>query len=274
MDNPFTKLDPVAKAYKSIKTQMPTLFATIGSHSAPRKNAGLSEDWKDDEKEINQHMRTSTKDWSVREPHEFAHNYVDTGSDEEQHIDKYTEGSTDLNYHLHKTKGNPTDPVFKHQAEKLDTVFKHKTSGDIHVYSGLHKDPGQHFKNKNDDHVTVHHPAFLSTSTSLPVARAFAAPEPSADQVETRNSGFVKPKNGQFRHVLKLHIPTGSRAVSVSGGKYDEKDIKYMEHEVLVQRGAHIKIHRQPTHVKAENMLVWHGELVGHSFTADGDKLD
>lgn len=308
MDNPFTKLDPVAKTYEKIKTVMPTLFATIGKHSEEKpkmptlfatigkhsqEKKRVAEavdlekdevpDWaKNDVYSPDGSFRSvwdSVKRPEVKDPHKNFPTHYGQYTDAASAIKQYAEGSSLLNSTLHKAKGNLDDsihPDLVRHTKSLDAAFGQKSHGDAVVYSGLHISPSEHFKTTSEVHTVFHHPAFLSASTSPRVADTFSRIQLDQNKFDTRNAGQIDA--AEHQHILRLHIPKGSRAISVSGGNHSRTGSNMDgEQEVLVQRGAHIKIHRTPTHLYEKHGIhtfLWHGELVGHSFTADGDKLD
>lgn len=304
MDNPFTKLEPVAKAYQAIKTKMPALFATIGQHSVesskdqPKmpslfatigKHSTAKSDNIHEEKDLatwemgsveRAHFTDLTRSAQekmaqkfVTAPHQHLKCHDEEGTAHEYNVHEYTRSSRRLNRALHTCGGDiySINPAHETEARRMTEACDFKSKKAITVYSGLHVNPQDHF-NDDDEHTTFHHPAFLSTTTCPGVASYFGEAHVPKPGTQLRG-GAVVHNPRPMSHILRLHVPKGSRAISVSGGKYiDGPENKYREQEVLIQRGAHIKIHKTPS--KFGDCLVWHGELVGHSYTQDSDKLD
>lgn len=173
-------------------------------------------------------------------------------------VRKYAMSSSDMNGVLHTLHGNTDRPVHgnvvnnnKKHIKALDEVLNNsKMHADTHVFTGLPHSPIKHFKDmkaKKGESITIHHPAYLSTSTSYETAKFFAS----------KPSEVTKP--GAEKHVLKLHIPQGTK-----GGSIRHLATFADENEVLLHRGHNIEIHPNPT-IDHDGTHVWHAKVVSHT---------
>jgi hypothetical protein len=210
-------------------------------------------------------------------------------------VDDYAEGSAQMNMALHRIhKGLDANRYHIDDAHNMDSVFSaaHPSKADRVVFTGLRRSPTHMFDQARDDtgkvpeHITMHHPAFLSTSSSSTVAHRFShgldtttSVHPSetfsTDHPGRNGSRFheMQSSGGQVRHMLMLHVPKGTSAISVNGGDSNSNHIanRSVEHEVILDRGHKIKIHHSPTYskpIKGEygdhsGIMIWHGEVVG-----------
>lgn len=189
---------------------------------------------------------------------------------EKETIADYTDYSAPMNNTLiHYHSGHSINQAYKPQIEKTSKILsKHKTTGDAVVYTGVKRSPARHFT-EGQDSVEVHHPAFISTSSAFEMAKGFSK---SMKHPANEKHGIHLDGNGEARHVLKLHIPEGTRAMSVKKHTFLPK-----EHEILLDRGHDIEIHHKPTvHVDKDGTKyhVWHAKVVGHSpANLDGEDL-
>lgn len=204
----------------------------------------------------------------------------------------YTSESSFLNKKLH-TKHDSSEeehkPLTKEQKENVHMLDKalssHKTHEDTIVYSGLKRSPHTLFKRKADgtkfvhrpNTVTVHHPAYLSTSTNFSGAVKFARSKGSVWNDTSHMTNEVPDEDKKFhgghkldgvvKHVLAIHVPAGTHAQSVRHISTVGRD----EQEVLIHRGHNLEIDHEPTIVEHENengkkkkVAVWHAKIVDH----------
>jgi hypothetical protein len=200
-------------------------------------------------------------------------------------VSEYTSDSTDINRSLfahHKTGQHPKDYddyVGKHRQmfvpsgniyhvhdhiKRLDDVMnKHKIAKDTHVFTGLSRPPMEHFKGNPNKNAKVHFPAYTSTSTNFHITPEFCKSTKSADEHKPLNTDARKPKNGQTKHILKIHVPKGTPGGSIRHiSRYED------ENEILLHRGMDMEIHHQPTlvnHPEYGHLTVWHARVVGHN---------
>jgi hypothetical protein len=243
------------KAYlKDDKKPKPSMETSMGSHSLPKEKKIVKED------------RDSRPNFDEGTPehHDHIHGKVAKENTsklsvgERNAIHHYTRGSLALNTALHKhhTKGTPlTDDEHEHATQLSNAMHKHKTSEDIHVYTGLKKSPVEHF-NAPKENAKVHLPAYTSTSSSQKTASNFASD--STHKNDKHHDVKHNPEWGA-QHILKLHVPKGTHAVSVKKRSEFEH-----EHEVTLDRGHDIEIHHTPEHL-GNNVYQWHGKIVGHT---------
>jgi hypothetical protein len=212
--------------------------------------------------------------------------------DSKEAVKEYTSDSTDINRSLfnhHKTGQHPKDYddyVGKHRQmfvpsgniyhvhdhiKRLDDVMNnHKIAKDTHVFTGVSRPPMEHFKGKTNKPVKVHFPAYTSTSTNFDVTPNFSKNAKSADEHKPLNTDAKKPKNGQTKHILKIHVPKGTPGGSVRHlSPYQEpENHSFEENEILLHRGLDMEIHHQPTlvnHPEHGHLTVWHARVVGHN---------
>lgn len=261
METVFGSHSVPKSARKDIETQ-------FGSHSKPKPvleekkffgDAGLLKD----QAAVKPHLLTPAQ-------HDHIHNKVapldfeKMSSNEQEAVHDYSDESRPINSTLHQhAKGHDVSTVNKQAYRKtighLDSVMRRRsTSEDMHVYTGLKHSPAKHFKKeegKVPEKKVVHLPAFTSTSTSVKSARGFA--EPTMHPNDERH-GITYSEDGEARHILKIHVPKGTPAMSLK-----EKSFAPEEHEVLLHRGMHIEVHHQPEHLSKDTFL-WHARVVGH----------
>lgn len=226
----------------------PSMETSFGSHSLEKKKPQSIDEAKleDDSDEHQNHVHEKvapehTKKMSV---------------DERNSLAKYTRGSTALNHALHQHhRFIPLDHDTKEHADHLTkAIGKHKTTEDTVLYTGIKHSPVKHFNHK-DEHAHVHLPAFTSTTTSRHQAHGFS------NDVKHNNDKHHGVEHGEFgaQHILKLHVPKGTSAVSVR-----KRSEFPTEHEVLLNRGHDIKIHPKPKHL-GNHVYQWDAHVVGHS---------
>lgn len=232
------------KSFKDFikSNQLPTLVTIFGSHSSP--NQKLKEDASAQQNKIGEHS-------SADEHKIHDNNKVETNNA----VRRYAMSSAEMNGVLHTLHGNTDKPAKaeainhnkKHIAALDDALKNSSIHSDTHVFTGLTHSPEKHFKDANTkkgESVVVHHPAYLSTSTSYDTAKFFAS----------------KPKNKtREKHVLKIEVPKGTKGGSIKHmASYPE------ENEVLLHRGHNIEIHPRPT-IDSDGTHVWHAKVVSHT---------
>ena len=233
------------KAFVKSKEQtVPVLVTVFGKHSQKRQEK-LKESLAV-EKEIGAH------------PEEIEHKIHDFNAVETSNaVRKYSMSSSEMNGVLHTLHGSTDKPVHgnminnhKKHIKALDDVLNNsKIHADTHVYTGLTHSPLIHFAKMNPkkgEGIVIHHPAYMSTSTSYESAKFFAG-RPSE-----------KNRPGE-KHVLKLHLPQGTR-----GGSIKHLSSFPDENEILLHRGHNIHIHPTPT-IDSDGTHVWHARVVSHT---------
>lgn len=141
----------------------------------------------------------------------------------------------------------------------MDSAHIHE---DTHVYTGLKDSPAKHFTGEGS--AKVHLPAYTSTSTQYRIAKNFTSGKPiSKEHLEKHspiNSDYKKnTKRSTADHVLKIHLPKGTKAGSVKHFATFEK-----ENEILLHRGHNIEIHPHPT-IDKDGTHVWHARIISHT---------
>lgn len=209
-----------------------------------------------------------------KDEHDYIHKIVapikTLKHHEKEEVIDYTDHSTPINHTLiHYHNGHSINQKIKPQIETLTkTIGRHSTTEDNHVYTGVKRSPARHFE-EGQQKVEVHHPAFISSSTSFELAKGFSE---SKSHEHNERHGVHLDQNGQARHVLKIHMPKGTQAMSVKKHTFNPG-----EHEVLLNRGHDLEIHHKPTlHIdkNGDKYHVWHAKIVGHSpANLDGEDL-
>lgn len=244
--------------------EVKTLQTQFGSHSIP----------KDDRVSIIQTVFGSHSQKGVKPvvesakvlPHPVHDEYAPLDVEslkpvEGKALKKYSDDSTVLNGMLHSNKKDRmiTKTRFGDEVnttKHLDNVLnRHKTKEDFVVYSGVKQSPAEHFKNGPRKMGIAHNPAFTSTSTDYVTAHGFA----------NKTSHFNDDEHGMeegklYEHVLKIHVPKGSHAISMR-----KKSFLPEEDEVLIHRGYNISIHPKPE-IDPGNPTtrIWNAHLTTH----------
>ena len=242
---------------KNKKQPYPTMETSFGSHSLPNKK-------KVDEATVKKPKLHEEPEPTIVE-HEAMHSAAampkeKLSPNEGEAINDYTDESRGLNGTLHKhAKGfdinTPSNTSNKKTIGSLDNALRRQsTSSDMTLYTGLKSSPSKYFKDrKSKAPVTVHLPAFTSTSTSPKTAQGFA--EGTSD-LRDEDHGI---EDGGGSHFLKIHAPKGTKAGSVKAHSFVPE-----ENEILLHRGHDIEIHHTPTKM-ANDMYMWHGTIKSHS---------
>lgn len=198
----------------------------------------------------------------------------------------YTAGSSSLNDFLHKhyngknTKNSQPLKNIK-RVKGMDSVLDNASlSKDTHVFTGLPQGPHELFKRhgiEKGENLKVHLPAYTSTSTEYSRAKKFASDgydrsnkfgdhmpvdhsvhEP-LNELNEKQLKKIKSNSIDQKHVLKIHLPKGTKAGSVKHfSQYSH------ENEILLHRGHNLEIHHRPT-VDPDGTHIWHARIIGHS---------
>lgn len=243
-------------------TDLPLLQTSFGTHSKSNKTKKkvVEESAKDLSKADH---KDQTENHSLREEDKI---HEENEIPEHKSVFKYTEGSKAINKTLHNIHTGGKEIVDRQNIRELDGVLdKHKIKHDTHVFTGMRRDPRTFWEGKDRSKpITTHHPAYISTSTNFKEAHLFAEPDSndnhSEDHHKPLNHDAPKlDKDSIIEHVMKLHLPAGTRAGSIR----DQSDHPH-ENEVLVHRGHDIEIHPRPT-IHPDGTHVWHARVVGHN---------
>lgn len=237
--------------------QMPFLETVFGKHSQEKKEPVLQttfgkhsqEKLKEEAENKDIGVHSNADEYKIHE-----HNRVESNNAAR----KYAMSSAEMNGTLHTLHGGTAKPVSdstinnnkKHIKDLDDVLNKSKIHADTHVFTGLPHSPEKHFKEMNakkGESITIHHPAYLSTTTDYDTAKFFAS-----------RPGTNKAGTGE-KHVLKIHLPQGTKGGSIKHlASFPE------ENEVLLHRGHNIEIHPHPT-IDKDGTHVWHAKVVSHT---------
>ena len=262
-------METVFGSHSQPKTE--TMTTSFGSHSKP-KNVNEDKEGFELEKKPKdapayaKHKLTPEQDDHIHT--KVAPLHADKISDmEKEAVHDYSDESRPLNSMLHRhAKGmdisTKNSESYKKTVKHLDNALgRHKTTEDMHVYTGLQYSPSKHFKKvdgKVPERQNVSLPSFVSTSSSVKSARAF-----SQDTMHPNDErhGIEHEEGGEARHVLKIHVPKGSHAMSLRDHSFVPE-----EKEVLLHRGHDIEIHHKPEKLDHSTYL-WHAKIVAHNVT-------
>ena len=260
-----------------------TMETSFGSHSEPKdKKEKLSEDYKslfDKPTTLSgkpkptlydKHIPSATEDAHIHEKVAPFDKDKMSGMERES-VDDYTDESRSVNSMLHRhSKGHDistsNSTAYRKTVKHLDNLLgRRKTTEDMHVYTGIKYSPAKHFKKvdgKVPESKVVNLPAFTSTSSSVKCARPFSS---ETMHPNDERHGITYPESGEVRHILKIHVPKGSSAMSLKAASFCPE-----EKEVVLHRGHDIEIHHKPEQLDKDTYL-WHAKVVGHK-VADLDK--
>jgi hypothetical protein len=253
-------------------SKLPLIQTVFGSHSKPAKKqkivfkhgqddlSTMHESAKDLSKEDH---RGQTEIHSAKDENKI---HSDNKTKENNALFRYTEGSRIVNkslYNLHAKKQKPSNADHIKQIDQA--LNSEKIKHDTHVFTGLSRDPREHWsKNNKNKPVVVHHPAYISTSTKYSEAHFFAEPDLNDHHSEEHHKPLNHDapkldKDSMVQHVLKIHVPAGTH-----GGSVSHQSEHPHENEILLHRGHDIEIHHQPT-IHPDGTHVWHGRIVNHN---------
>lgn len=239
------------------KHKIPSIETSFGSHS---KKKTLSEDVSP----VIKSHELSRAEQEEAHLHTAPIHDDKLNADEKEAVSDYTDNSTPLNGMLHDhDKGRDISrkehDASKNTATHLDSALdKHKTTADMHVFTGIKFSPAKHFKKvagKIPTTQKLHMPAYTSTSTKLGVASGFS--DLTSHPNDERHG--VNSEDDEKKHVLKIHVPAGSHAMSVRSHSFVEG-----ENEILLHRGHTIEVHHEPTRYD-HNTFIWHAKVVDHN---------
>ena len=178
-------------------------------------------------------------------------------------LENYSTSSTDINNSLHTRKVSPSA---KKQINSIDrSMDRASIDKDTHVFTGLKDSPAKHFVGlKSGETAKVHLPAYTSTSTRYKIASNFTHARP-ATQAERQTHTPLNSDHKDYKkyktleHVLKIHLPKGTKAGSIRHfASHDTED------EILLHRGHNIEIHPHPT-VDEFGNHTWHARIISHT---------
>lgn len=242
------------KAYLKDKkhTKYPTLETVFGSHSYNPNEL---------QEELNKVDIPEYSDAMTERVHKVVApiNVSSLSKPEYDSVKAYTNGSFMVNDFLHQTaSGKKIDePRTLDNIKNIDSALdKHPTNVATSVFTGLRHSPTKSFPvigTENPESTIVHLPAYTSTSTSYGAARNFARP---VEHENDKNFGIAP---GKHMHILKLHLPKGTPAMSVMGHTHFQN-----EKEILVGRGHNVKINTKPE-INSDGVHIWHGTIVSRT---------
>lgn len=131
-----------------------------------------------------------------------------------------------------------------------NAIGKHKTKQDMYLYRGIYRKQVDellnHMKTNSVNPKILHDHGFGGFSLNHWSTKAFA---------ET----MVNKKNmKKYTHVLKVHVPEGSRGVHM----YPITRIFKIEQEFLLDKDHKIAVHPKPTFDNKKGLVTWHGNLI------------
>lgn len=198
-------------------------------------------------------------------------NYPDKGHEEIKRAHSYTRDSTMMNDFLKTHYKHPEEDARPHEfgtaghelAEMDSFINSHVAPRDFHVFSGVTKSPVDYHNPQDHDKPFLGHlPHYTSTSTNYHEALSFASPFVSSrppENLANSNQGAF-PSSDRVKHVLKISVPKGTKAVSMRPiSEHPTED------EILLHRGHNIEIHPHPTFDPEHNAYVWHSKIVSHT---------
>ena len=240
----------------SRKNKVPSIETSFGSHSNKKSLTEKTEPQDRHEPTLAQHTDLHTETAPL--------NSSKLSSDETEAVTDYTDNSTPINGMLHRHASGHTisDHAKQHYgntATHLDSALeKHETTAPMHVYTGIKFSPAKHFK-KVDGKVPqtkqMHMPAFTSTSTSLETAKGFS--DLTSHPNDDRHG--VDSETDERKHVLRIHVPAGSHAMSLMKHSFVPG-----EREILLHRGHTIEVHHMPEKVD-DHTFLWHAKVISHT---------
>lgn len=207
----------------------------------------------------------------TKEEHAEVHKLapVPKGLNQNEHesLQRYSDDSKDINlslinYHNGHSWRQSHNDYLSHLDKALE---KTKTTKDTTLYSGIKWSPSTHLVNKpeNATHVDIHLPAFTSTSSSLNQAVGFAEPQmPHRDDEKNDVMGHEALGSHRVRHVLRIHVPKGTHAMSMLKHTFAP-----IEKEVLLHRGHEIQMSVKPQRHFDRNgdpVNIWDAHITGH----------
>ena len=234
--------------------KLPAMETSMGKHSQ-EKQVKVSEDIEDHvlDREDQNHLHEKV-----------APLHADISKDEIHSVEKYTDNSRRLNSTLHniyqgkaKSTISDVDSHVDHANVLGGMLNKHKTTEDMHVFTGINHSPASHFHGDSEhaEHTTVHLPAFTSTSSSAKTALGFSE---NTHHESDHKHGINSDSESKTVHLLKIHVPKGTHAASL-------KRVSLMggENEILLHRAHNLQIDRHPQKID-HGIYMWHAKIVSH----------
>ena len=247
------------------QSPLPTLKTVFGTHSKIETNRDLDESSK---------IPKTAKDQIGNDNHDIHKTDPLSKSDV---VAGYSESSHHLNDFLHKSHHGTKTKYSQYNRKTVNDLDKEldraRLSKDTHVYTGLPQGPHELFKAHKvepGENIKVHLPAYTSSSTSYRIAKKFATGMsershkfgkyiPVNHKVHEPLNKLDEPINDNGKHVLKIHLPKGTKAGSIRS----QSSYKH-ENEVLLHRGHELEIHHRPT-VEPDGTHIWHARVIKHN---------
>lgn len=244
---------------------LPTLKTVFGTLSKIETNRDLDESSKTPKSAKDQ---IGNGDHDIHKTDSLRKSDVVTG---------YSDSSHEINDFLHKShRGTKTKDSRLHRKTVNDLdkeLDRARLSKDTHVYTGLPQGPHELFKAHEvepGENIKVHLPAYTSSSTHYITAKKFAVGKsershkfgkhiPVNHEVHKPLNKLNDPYEDNGKHVLKIHLPKGTKAGSIRS----QSDFKH-ENEVLLHRGHELEIHHRPT-VEPDGTHIWHARVIKHN---------
>lgn len=192
--------------------------------------------------------------------------------DEESIIKNHTRGSRSVNSELIRSFAGRMKKGISAKAKKsiksVDSILNNASlKDDMHVYTAVPQSPHDIWTRTRSDRsksVVVHLPAYTSTTTNFNTTKDFTKSVESSEELRMHkplnaDASSGKTYHNQTYHVLKLHMPRGTKAASVR-----EHSLHSDENEILLHRGHDIEIHPQPT-IQRDGTYIWHARVIRHN---------
>lgn len=182
----------------------------------------------------------------------------------------YSEHSYKINDQLFDHYVHGIEPSDKDHIESLDELIDVPAKYNFTVYSGIKWNPEDYWGKLSvavDHEITMHLPAFTSTSSDINIAFKFSRflngiSEQRKIQFSSKSiqRAYFLDEYTDYLHVLKIQIPAGIKLGSLlSQSKHKN------EKEIVVKRGVSIIIHPEVELIRDEDgnfVFVWDAEIV------------
>ena len=182
----------------------------------------------------------------------------------------YSEHSYKINDQLVDQYVHGIELSDKEHIETLDKLINVPAKYNITVYSGIKWNPEDYWDKLGvsvDHTITMHLPAYTSTSTDINVAFKFSRFLTGISEnrkIQFRSKSiqreYEQDGDSNYLHVLKIEIPAGIKLGSlVSQSKHKN------EKEVVIQRGVGIIIHPKVQLILDEDgnfVFLWNAEII------------
>lgn len=181
----------------------------------------------------------------------------------------YSEHSYKINDQLFDHYVHGIEPSDKDHIETLDELIDVPAKYNFTVYSGIKWNPEDYWEKLSvavDHEITMHLPAFTSTSSDINIAFKFSRflngiSEQRKIQFSSKpiQRAYFLDEDTDYLHVLKIQIPAGVKLGSLlSQSKHKN------EKEIVVKRGVNIIIHPEVELIRDEDgnfVFVWDAEI-------------